>query len=553
VRMILAFINDALLAAAAGVVAFVMLFGGGVFSVGTVRVSLRSPDNPLVGFSLLWALRFSIRAWAPWFGVRRWPTAALWNRCRNVLSAVGGWSESLTASQGKRIVLTLAVASVCLRSWYASTSPGFFSGDDVEIHEMTLGRLLGHSWTVWDLRSPIFPFGFVYPAQWLAYGLGVRDMTALVLAGRLSVVLLSTIAIYLVWRVGCRLWPHHLGYAVLGTALFASAKLSVAFGSSELPRPVSTVFVLLACLLLFDRRTLSVILSGAALAIAVSFRFSEVVFLLPAALQLAVRRPGVHLALFCVVTGLTGVLLLAMTDWYYWGQPFHSVRAAIDFTLMRGSSTRGYQPWWWYLLSPGQWTTVPVFCLAVAGTIEHWRLALWAAVPLGLLSLLPHKEARYAIPLIPFVSLLAVAGIQRAAARARDVATDAAWLGPAVVSGLLIGGVHDVAHYRLPRSNAEVQFAKYLAREIRPPALLVERLWRLGGRLYLPNVPVGDLDPDSFQDPNYLSARLTPRTWVVIDEQSAHARVARAILVQHDYRLVARDRSGYVLWRPADD
>ena len=35
----------------------------------------------------------------------------------------------------------------------------FMTGDDVEIHEMSLGLLLHHPWPIWDLRSAVFPLG----------------------------------------------------------------------------------------------------------------------------------------------------------------------------------------------------------------------------------------------------------------------------------------------------------------------------------------------------------------------------------------------------------
>src|SRR5207342_3233171 len=95
----------------------------------------------------------------------------------------------------------------CIRVFLAWASPGFFSGDDVEIHEMTLGTLLGKPWSVWALRCPFFPMTFVYPAQWLALQLGLSSAGGLVLAGRTVVALVSTGAIPLVWCVARRLAP----------------------------------------------------------------------------------------------------------------------------------------------------------------------------------------------------------------------------------------------------------------------------------------------------------------------------------------------------------
>jgi hypothetical protein len=550
VRFALAIINDVLIAAAAVVVVFVVLFGGGVMFAGAFRLSIRSPDNPIVIFSLLWAIRFLIRDWAPWFGVPRWPTSALWNRCQDILSSASSWSRSVRASQGRRTILVIAVLSLGLKCWFALVSPGFFSGDDVEIHEMSLGSLLHQPWAVWDLRSPVFPLGFIYPSQWVAYHLGLRDVAHLVVAGRLWVALLSTLSVYLVWKVASRLWPGDVGYAVLATALFATGKLAIAFGSSELPRPVSTVFVLLGFLKLLDGRPSSVAMSGAALGLASAFRFSEAVFVAAAALQLSLQRRFLHVALFFIVAITTLLVMIAVPDRYYWGEMFHSVRAAIDFTLVKQLSSRGYQPAWWYIVSIGQWTTVGVACLALVGSVGNWRPFVWAIVPLLALSTLPHKEARYAIPLMPFVSLLAAAGIRWASHQARS---GRSWMGPAVLSALAIGLVHDSSHYRLPRSNGEVEFARRVSAVIRPPALAAEQLWRLGGHLYLTHEILIDLDPVSLQDPNYLATRLVPEAWVALDGRRGHRPGPEGVLMQRGYRVVERDGSGYVLWRPARD
>lgn len=149
----------------------------------------------------------------------------------------------------------------------------------------------------------------------------------------------------------------------------------------------------------------------------------------------------------------------------YWGEAFHSLRAAFDFTVVQRLSSRGFGPPWWYLVSVGQWSTLPLAILAGVGLRHQRSCAIWVVVPLCALSALPHKEARYMIPVVPFVCLLAVEGLRRSiqfnAAARRD------WLPAALVCGLSLGLIHDVAHYRLPRSNAEVQLALYAIRERR--------------------------------------------------------------------------------------
>ena len=113
--------------------------------------------------------------------------------------------------------------------------------------------------------------------------------------------------------------------------------------------------------------------------------------------------------------GGVSLLLAGVGDSLYWGQAFHSIRAAWDYTVVRQLSSRGYQGTLRYPLHVTSWIGVPraIVVLAVVGTKPQRVLALWAWIPLAVLSALPHKEARYLIPITPFVCVLAVAGFSR--------------------------------------------------------------------------------------------------------------------------------------------
>jgi hypothetical protein len=70
---------------------------------------------------------------------------------------------------------------------------------------MTFARLFALDWSAWDLRSSFYPMTFIYPAQALLVRAGITDTPTLVLAGRVVVALVSSIAIWLVYRVGTEL------------------------------------------------------------------------------------------------------------------------------------------------------------------------------------------------------------------------------------------------------------------------------------------------------------------------------------------------------------
>jgi hypothetical protein len=531
-------------------VALLVLFAlivGGTLSLGTIRIGLRSVDNPVTILAAAVALRYLCRSW-PSFGPLSGAAARIDLFATRTLAAFDTLSRQMPWPAVRRWVPGIALAALLLKAWFAATSPGFFSGDDVEIHEMSLSVLLGERWPIWDLRSPVFPLGFIFPAQWVAHVSGVTDVSALVVAGRLAVAVMSTVSVLLVAFIGRSLWPQRLGYAVLAAALCGFAKLSIAFGSSELPRPVASVFLLAAFFAIQRSVPAAAAVAGILVGTAASFRFSEILFVLPAAIHLVRTRGKTASLQFVLAAGGTMVLLIGLGDAAYWGEAFHSAAAAFDYTVVQRLSSRGYQPPWWYLTALGQWTTLPVFVLAVLGGARLRSLALWAFLPLAVLSVLPHKEARYAIPSVAFVCLLAAEGVRRVA---DGVANGAyrPWAAASLVAGLALGAVHDLGHYRLPRSNAEIAFARRLRSVELPSGVAVQQLWRLGGHLYLPHRPLIDLDPGQMSNPAYLANAVANGAAVVLDVRRGVDPATAAFLRDRGYvEQLADPQSGYALW-----
>ncbi len=532
----------------------VIVTGGGAFRVGGIPVSLRSVDNPVWVLAGLFVLRYAIRTWGPLLAVSRWPVASIDEGAKMWLQTTAGKARALDRSTGRTALVVIAGAALTVKIAFAIASPGFFSGDDVEIHEMTLSHLLRQAWPVWDLRSPVFPFAIVYPAQYVAFRwFRLTEIQHLVVAGRIAVAVLSTFSLLLVWQIGRRMWPQAPGYAVLAAVLLATNKLQMAFGSSELPRPVSTVLVLASFALLLrepPRKAGSVAAAGVLLGVASTFRFSEAVFVLPAAIQLALSRRWRDVAVLVLTAIATAMAMLWAGDLLYWGQPLHSVVAAIDYTLVQRLSSRGYQAPWWYIAHAASWINLAVLVLAVVGSRrELRRTALWLFVPALALSVLPHKEARYLIPVVPFACLLAVQGI---AELAREPASRRAHrMLLATAAGLFVFLLHDVGHWKLPRTDADVRLATRLAHE-RAPALAIDQAWRLGGHLYLSQAPVVDLDPSLMSQEEYLWDRVPNGAWIVFDIRHDGRGSVRDSLVRHGYRERGElsDASTYRVWVP---
>jgi hypothetical protein len=214
----------------------------------------------------------------------------------------------------------------------------------------------------------------------------------------------------------------------------------------------------------------------------------------------------------------TAAGIVAFTDYAYWGSAFSSAIHAFDYTVVRRLSSRGYEPFYAYLLLVPAWTSWTILALAILGTLKCRVLALWTWVPIVVLSCLPHKEARYLIPVIPFVAIAAARGTTRVLEFARRYghtrpgAAAAGLAAPLLALALL----HDAGGWRLPRSNEGVRLAQYL-RQQGDGGLAVEQSWRIGGRLYLAHI-----DPLIEFDERLLEDHMAPRIrWIAVDVPTA--------------------------------
>ena len=185
-------------------------------------------------------------------------------------------------------------------------------------------------------------------------------------------------------------------------------------------------------------------------------------FVVPAALHLWIAGRRVHAAILTAVAAAVACAITAAADAVYWGSAFHSLTRALDYTLLDRQSSRGFQPFYYYLSFLQNWTNwilAGLACLA-------WReralrpAVLWAILPVAILSALPHKESRYLIPVIPFVAICAAAGIARAAKWTRTAPSPR--LREALIVALAAAMLYELGGWRLRRSNDAVSLAQFV-------------------------------------------------------------------------------------------
>jgi hypothetical protein len=539
---------DVLIAGCLLVIAYVIFSGGGVFDLAGVRVSARSTGNPVAWALALAALRYWLLRSVPLFGIAALSIEALeaaaldgWRRLRLTLS-------TLDVRRAALFVTAVSALSLAVRLVNAGSSYGFFSGDDVEIHEMTFAALFHLDWPIWELRSPFYPMLFIYPVQWAAVQAGFTDTASLVFVGRAVVAAFSTLTLALLFVIGRRWFG--LPVAILAVLFLGISSLHVTFGSSELPRPVATFFVLGAFGCLRFRTGASSAASGALLGIAAAMRFSEAVFLLPAAVEVVSDKRWKEAFLIAAAFLVTTVAIFGLGDWQYWGTPFYSLINAVDYTVVRRLSSRGYQPFHHYLTHASEWTNYFTLSLAlIAAAFRFWRATLWWLLPAIVLSVLPHKEPRYLIPALPFLALCAGYGLWQTGQRLERMTPGSArraalvlWVGATAAFAFELGG------FRFGRTDRDVDLARRLSGDWHREGAAIESPWRVGGRLYFPRTPgvLLAIDREGLSEDRNLRALASDPAvgWVLLISDGLSDHVVDA-LKTHGYREDEADGSRY--------
>ena len=109
------------------------------------------------------------------------------------------------------------------------------------------------------------------------------------------------------------------------------------------------------------------------------------------------------------------------------------------------------------------------------------RIAIWIWTPLLLLSLFPHKEARYAIAVLPFLCM----GV------AVTLATPSLLSGSRrktfAVLAVFLAALFELTSWRVRRTDDAVALARQV-NSLRPSGVAAQDLWPFGGHLYFNNV-----------------------------------------------------------------
>jgi hypothetical protein len=388
------------------------------------------------------------------------------------------------------IVSATMALSLAIRIALWWSHRGFLKGDDVEILEAALRYGVGLDYVPWDLRNLTLPL-LLAPVSRLLLQLDVTAMVALVDATVVPFILVGTLNIFLTFQLARRFGSGER-LPLLATLFYAFHWIFLVYGSAPFPRVFATAAVLGAALTLsepaFDRRAISAgrgFFAGSLVGLAVSIRYSEVLFLAPLLsipfLQRdrggAVRQAGIVLAGFAAAC----FLLIGIVDWLTWGAPFASLLAFFDYTLIErdASALEPVQPPWWYIKRLLHWLPATALPLLFFARRDRWMLPCWlfAVLPIIGLSLIHHKEIRYLQAVMPFVAIVVASGAESLLHRGRKIA---AW---SLIVATLVLGASRVSTVE-KRSMAAVEAAFYIA-ESTSGAVALSQPWAYGNLLYL--------------------------------------------------------------------
>lgn len=398
-------------------------------------------------------------------------------------------SNGVAAGRRFSPLLPLLLASTFLAKLaLAWRFEGFLTGDDLEIVQTAARYALGVSYQPWSIRCLFHPMVLVFPVMKLAALCGARDPRLVSWVAALPTAVFSTAAIALTAALARR-WGWSARSANVAAFFYAFAWLSLGYGATPFPRPISTAMLIAAFLLASSPRErlgpalTAGILAGAAFAV----RWSEGVVLIPLCAWTAWRFRSIRRVLAIMSGFALGALLFAgVTDWLTWGAPLASLKEFFRVMYLE-RPVSGFvteTPIWNYAYHAFHWAGPLMLLLLIPAWKERRArpaIAVFASI-VALLSLFTHKEWRYLQAAIPFLALSAAAGWERLQAQGRR------FLAAGALLLTVPYGLERAMTLLSSRSASAIDSGRFI-KSLRPGprTLALEQMWAYGEHLYLGN------------------------------------------------------------------
>jgi hypothetical protein len=308
------------------------------------------------------------------------------------------------------------LAALPIRAWAAVSDQGLFWPDEIyqsleQAHRVAFGTGL----VPWEFekgaRSWLFP-GLIAGFWKVLAAVGVRDTLTLIVLAKLMVVAVGLVGIAASMRLAHRLGG--LPAALLAGGLCAAYPPMVVYGARCMTETVSGPLVVLAALLVLEGGPKKAAWAGALAGLAVFFRYQNGLVVVGLLAMLLWARRWADARPYVLAAGVVGLLGGAL-DWVTWGGPFHAFIEYVKFNLVEGKASN------WGTSAPAfyvqtAWTAAPgMSLLAGVGLLWSWtRSRGLVAMSLAYVVahvLIPHKEFRFLMPILPLALALAGVGL----------------------------------------------------------------------------------------------------------------------------------------------
>jgi GPI mannosyltransferase 3 len=348
------------------------------------------------------------------------------------------------------LLWTALAVGGALRGWLALTDTGIYWPDEIyqslePAHRLVWGRGL----VAWEFSSGARPWtlpGLVALPWALLRLLGVSSPSTYVPAVKLLFALVGVATAWAAARLARALGAGPLPAAAAG-AVWALAAPAIYFSVRGLSEPLSALPLTLGLRFAWPEEASRKqrLLGAALLGAAVLLRLQDAVLCVALLLVLLARRKP-RQALEASFVFLLGALALGLLDWATWGRPFQSALVNLRFNVVEGGgSLWGTADGAYYLRV--LWTAMPLVTavLFFFGALSFKRapgLCLAVLSFLLLHSLVPHKEFRFLLPVLPAWAALAGLGMDSAMhfLKARQPTLAGLAVVPAVLAAALSAG-----------------------------------------------------------------------------------------------------------------
>ena len=395
-------------------------------------------------------------------------------------------------SRDRMILASVVVSATLLRLWFSYQCFGFSTGDDVEIVRAGFMRAFGHHYTPWEIRNLFVSDALISPVLGLASALGAESVRLLRWIATFPFIALASVNIILVYLVGLE-WLKSDRAATLAASLFAIHWLPLGYGSTVYPRTVSITCVLVAVLSIHKvkRPSIGYMAAGAAIGIAFACRYSEAIFLVPIFAVLVFGRSTVSEKIrhtLALGLGFAAAVLITVGLWDLatWGRPFSSLIEFARYTLIEkdSSSMVKFQPWYWYLWRLPKWFPLAALPFFFGLPRSRWlrETVPFIALPMLVLSMIPHKNMRYLLGTTPFIAIAvagAACGWWRLGRRRAVVVL--------MIFSLLTGIT--IPTFVFEKSMAAVLAAEAIAADPDVRVIALSQSWAYGGNLFFSGNP----------------------------------------------------------------